>query len=296
MSAVIPLRLLSLLGAGLVLASPRAVLAQFPGSGPPKPAEAGPPADPTKAIQKIEGTRYKLGTMEFDQKTREIRVPCKVNMREGLLEYVLVHETGKVHESLFSTAVKPFELNVVMLLLNWKKSDKFFDFSDPERGGVPVKGAANPPSSHVEVWVEWKNGEKVENFRLENWLHQIEKRAKITEEPFIYTSSPIMPGGAFLAEQTGSILGLYVDPGCLINNPREGNEEDDIWVNDPAVPAKGTPVTLIFKPVADVDAKAEDKKPAADAKKTGEAKETKPAAETKPAPAKPAPRRKTPSR
>ena len=160
MSAVIPLRLLSLLGAGLVLASPRAVLAQFPGSGPPKPAEAGPPADPTKAIQKIEGTRYKLGTMEFDQKTREIRVPCKVNMREGLLEYVLVHETGKVHESLFSTAVKPFELNVVMLLLNWKKSDKFFDFSDPERGGVPVKGAANPPSSHVEVWVEWKNGEE----------------------------------------------------------------------------------------------------------------------------------------
>jgi hypothetical protein len=270
------------------LARPGTAPAQFPGDGPAKPAEGGPPADPTKAIQKIDGTRYKLGTMEFDQKTREVRIPCKVNMREGLLEYVLVHETGKVHESLFSTTVKPFELNVVMLLLNWKKSDTFFDFSQPERGGVPVKGAVNPPESLVEVSVEWKDKDgKVQNFRVENWLHQIEKKAKITTEPFIYTSSPVMPDGAFLAEQTGSILGLYVDPGCLVNNPRDGNDNDDVWINDPAVPAKGTPVTLIFKPVAATDAKpAETKKPDA-----GTVPEAKPAAPKTPAP-KAAPRKK----
>jgi hypothetical protein len=278
------LRSLSLIAAGLALALPVNAPAQFPG-GEAKP---GPPADPTKAIQKIDGTRYKLGTMEFDQKTREIRIPVKVNMREGLLEYVLVHETGKVHESLFSTAVKPFELNVVMLLLNWKKSDAFFDFSNPERGGVPVKNAKNPPESLVEVWVEWKDKDgKVQNFRVENWLHQIEKKAKITTEPFIYTSSPIMQDGAFLAEQTGSILGLYVDPGCLINNPREGNDLDDVWVNDPAVPAKGTELTLILKPSA--------ASPAAPAEKKSQT-ETKPAAETKPPPPKAAPRKKSTSR
>ena len=85
------LRILSnLLVAGLALALPEASLAQFPGAGPEKPPP-GPPADPTKLIQKIDATHYKLGSMEFDQKTREVRIPCKVNMREGLLEYVLVH-------------------------------------------------------------------------------------------------------------------------------------------------------------------------------------------------------------
>ena len=224
---------------------------EFPDDKPAaKPAD-GPPADPTKAIEKIDGTRYRLGVMEFDQKTREIRIPAEVNMREGLLEYVLVHESGKLHESLLRTKVKPFELNVVMLLLNWKKSETFFDFSRPERGGVLVKGAKNPPESLVEVHLAWKDKAGAEQTcRLENWLHQVEKKSKISEEPFVYTGSQVMADGVFLAEQTGSILALYQDPGSVVNNPRDGNDLDDVWINDPAVPDKGTPVTVIFKAVA----------------------------------------------
>jgi hypothetical protein len=216
---------------------------------PPASPASGPPADPTKAIQTVDGTRFKLGILEFDRKTREIFIPAKVNMREGLLEYVLVHESGKVHESLFSTAVKPFELNVVMLLLNWEKSGAFFDFSKPERGGVLVKGAVNPPSSHVEVRVAWKDRTgKEQSVRVEDWLHQVEKKARLTIEPFIYTGSQVLADGKFLAEESGSILALYQDPGSLVNNPREGNDLDDVWINDPAVPETGTPVTIIFKP------------------------------------------------
>ena len=262
---------LSLIAAAVALLSTGlcSVRAQDFGDAPAPKSDA-PPADPTKAIQKIDGTRFRLGAMEFDQKTREISIPCTVNMREGLLEYILVHESGKVHESLFSTAVKPMELNVVMLLLNWKKSEAFFDFSQPERGGVPVKNAKNPPVSHVEIHVAWKDKDgKDQTCRVENWLHQIEKKAKISQEPFIYTGSVILPDGQFLSEQTGSMVGLYVDPGSIINNPRDGNELDDVWIADEAVPAKATPVTLIIKPVA---AAAE---PAAPAEKAAPAKPVK---------------------
>ena len=89
----------------------------------------------------------------------------------------------------------------------------------------------------------------------------MEKKAKLTEQPFIYTGSAILPDGQFLAEQTGSMIALYVDPGSILNNPREGNELDDVWIADPAVPEKGTPVTLIFKPAAD-EAKPAAEKPA----------------------------------
>ena len=252
--------------AGLALALPDGVDGQefFDNKPAPKSAENAAPVDPAKAIQRIEGTRFKLGLLEFDETTREIRIPAKVNMREGLLEYVLVHESGKVHESLFSTAVKPTELNVLMLLLNWKQSDAFFDYTEPERGGVPVKGAKNPPPSHVEVHVAWKDKDgKDHTCRVENWLHQVEKKAKITVEPFIYTGSRIMQDGQFLAEQTGSILALYVDPGSMVNNPRDGNDLDDVWINDPAVPEKDTPVTVIFKPTPPDGG---DKKPDAEKK------------------------------
>jgi hypothetical protein len=230
-----------------------AVSAQFRGDEPKKPSAAQEPVDPAKAIQRIEGDRFKCGVIEFNQKTREIRVPGKVNMREGPLEYVIVHESGKVHESLLSTPARPTELNIVLLLLNWKKSEAFFDFSEPERGGVPVKNAKNPPASQMEVHVAWQDKEgKERTCRVENWMHQIEKRAKVSEGPFIYTGSIIMPDGRWLAEDTGSIMALYVDPGSMINNPREGNELDDVWIPDPEMPAKDTPVTIIFKPVAAV--------------------------------------------
>ena len=125
---------------------------------------------------------------------------------------------------------------------------------------MPVKGAKNPPASHVEVHVEWKDKDgKGQTCRVENWLHQVEKKAKITVEPFIYTGSRIMPDGKFLAEETGSIVALYVDPASVVNNPRDGNDLDDVWISDPAVPEKETPVTIIFKPAA--PAAAEEKKP-----------------------------------
>ena len=255
---------LSILPACLALAWPAAAVAQFPDDAPaPKPAASKEPVDPAKAIQKIEGDRFKLGIIEFDQKTREVRVPCKVNMREGPLEYVLVHESGKVHESLFSTAARPVELNIVLLLLNWQKSEAFFDFSQPERGGVLVKGAKNPPTSQVEVHLAWSDKDgKAQTCRVEHWLHQIEKKSKLAVEPWIYTGSIVMPDGRFLAEDTGSIMALYQDPGSMINNPREGNDLDDVWIADPEVPAKETPVTVIFKPVAPAAEKKPESKPA----------------------------------
>jgi hypothetical protein len=69
-----------------------------------------------------------------------------------------------------------------------------------------------------------------------------------------------MPDGSFLAQDTGSIVALMVDPASIVNNPREGNEFDDIWVPDPAVPAKGTAVTIELRPVAAGKAEVKEEK------------------------------------
>ena len=234
-----------------------------------KPAEAGEekkeaaPVDPTKAIEPLGGTRYRLGALTFDKATGVISVPAVVNMNKGLLEYVLVHESGKVHESLLSTAVKPMEFNVALLLLRWKPSETFFDYAEPERGGVPIKGAKHPVPSQMTLHVRWKDASGAEQtVRLEQWLHNADKRAKITEGPFIYTGSRVMPDGTFLAQETGSLIALYVDPASVVNNPRDGNENDDVWFPDPGVPTKGTPVTLELHPVAEPKAGKAEAPPA----------------------------------
>ena len=227
-----------------------------------KPAAAEPGADPTKAIESLGGSRYRIGLIEFDKATRVVSIPAVVNMNKGLVEYLLVHESGKVHESLFSTKVRPMEFNVALLLLDWKASGTFFDYTEPERGGVPVKGATHRVENSLTIHVRWKDEKgKEQTVRIEEWLHNLDKKAHISEGPFIYTGSRIMPDGSFLAQDTGSIVALMVDPASIVNNPREGNELDDIWVPDPAVPAKGTAVTIELRPVAagKGEAKGEEK-------------------------------------
>ena len=243
-----------------------------------KPAESEPAGDkkdaaavdPTKAIEPLGGTRYRLGALTFDKATGVISVPAVVNMNKGLLEYVLVHESGKVHESLLSTVVKPMEFNVALLLLRWKPSEAFFDYAEPERGGVPVKGAKHPAASEMTLHIRWKDAAGAEQtVRLEQWLHNADKRAKITEGPFIYTGSRVMPDGTFLAQETGSLIALYVDPASVVNNPRDGNENDDVWFPDPDVPAKGTQVTLELHPTAPASGKPAGKAASPPAAKPG---------------------------
>ncbi|MES2708850.1 MAG: YdjY domain-containing protein [Verrucomicrobiota bacterium] len=252
------------LSAALLLACAVTLRSQEPPASPPKPAVPAPPAsasgtpsggaapDPAKAIKRLDGSRYELNGIVFDKKTRAITLPAKLNMTDGLLEYALVHESGKVHESLLSTAVSPFDLNIVLLLLNYEAGTGFFDVSDKAAGAVPVKDPQIAPASQVNVTLDWKAADGAsKSARLETLLLNLDKKATVTDGPFTYTGSMVMDDGAFMAMDTGSILALYVDAAALINNPREGNGNDDIWIPDKTkIPEKDTAVTVTLLPSA----------------------------------------------
>ena len=82
----------------------------------PAPDQKMEPVKPT--VEKIDATHYRIGEVTFDQTTREIRIPAEVNMTEGLLEFLLVHKDGKVHESLFKTGINATHLNVARATMN----------------------------------------------------------------------------------------------------------------------------------------------------------------------------------
>ncbi|RYD39074.1 MAG: hypothetical protein EOP85_16590 [Verrucomicrobiaceae bacterium] len=119
-------------------------VAQFPGpvepdgTAPPVPEEEAQeekPAEPAKpSVKKLDENRYQVGQVIFDRKKREVRFPAKVNMTEGLLEFLLVHEKGKLHESLFSTTTSPTDISLALTLLRYKPSKELYALPD-ETGG-----------------------------------------------------------------------------------------------------------------------------------------------------------------
>ncbi|MCP3954596.1 MAG: hypothetical protein GY697_20610, partial [Desulfobacterales bacterium] len=75
--------------------------AQTPGASPP-------PDSPVLSMHNI----------HIDKVKKEIRIPVRLAINEGILEYLLVGEHGKTYESVFKVAGnKPSELNFALLLL-----------------------------------------------------------------------------------------------------------------------------------------------------------------------------------
>lgn len=211
---------------------------------PPTPGQQAP------AITHLGGSKYELNGISFDSASRRLSFPAQINLVEGLLEYAIVHESGKLHESLLSTTVSPYDLHVVLLLLNYQPSATFFDWSDKESGAMPVKNPKIEPLAQILVQLEWKDEAGVsKKVPLEFLLLNVEKKAPVSAGFFAFTGSMLSGEGQLMARETGSILALYNDPASLVNNPRAGSDSDDIWIADKSkAPAKGTAITVTFFP------------------------------------------------
>jgi hypothetical protein len=201
------------------------------------------------AVTKVGENLYRLGEVELNAKTREIRIPITVNMREGgPIEYVLVHENGKVHESIFTTAVSPMHLQVAMKLLKYKSGngDVFNRLLGPE---VLEKEAGTKEDRGDAVSVRFEMDGK-EPAPASETVFDGGVAKPMAEEPWIYTGSAV-EGGTFMAEAEGSIIAVYLDHLAMFNMTREGADLDDRWgANDDAIPEIGTKGVLILSPGA----------------------------------------------
>ena len=63
-------------------------------------AADGPNSVEAPPVQDLGNGKFKVGIVGFEQKTRQISFPAEVNMKEGALEYAIVHQNGKIHEAI----------------------------------------------------------------------------------------------------------------------------------------------------------------------------------------------------
>jgi len=136
------------------------------------------------AVTKVGEHRYRLGDIELDARAREVRFPVVVNMREGgPVEYVLVHESGKVHEAIFTTAVSPLHLQVALELLRFEagKGDVFNRMLPPE-ALADEGGTREGRGTAVTVRFQPEDSDE-EAFDVSRTIIDAERAAPMTPEP-----------------------------------------------------------------------------------------------------------------
>lgn len=213
-------------------------------------------AEQTKApsepqIEKIDATHYRVGKIHFDQKTREIRLPAKVNMSGGLLEFLLVQPHGKVHESLLVTDASAMHLNLAFTLLRYLASKELFSLIDETghpTGEYPVVAADVKAQARIMMHVQWTDKGVTHRVAINDWIQHSEKFTTMPKGPWIYSGSR-MYQGKYVPDLTGDIAAIFTSQEAMINYPGSGSDSDLVWFAfEKNIPAKGTDVTLIITP------------------------------------------------
>ncbi len=203
------------------------------------------------SVRQLDESTFQIGEITFDKKSREIRFPAKVQMSEGLLEFLIVHENGKIHESLMVTTASPTHLNLAFTLLRYTPSRELY-FTPTYAGETPVAppviSAEEKAGARIAIDVEWKENEKTRRIPVNEWIQHSAIAASMPAGPWVYGASESYEG-KYIPETTGDIAAIFLSNAAIINYPGADNGNDDVWIPfSKRIPAEGTAVTVIIAP------------------------------------------------
>lgn len=206
------------------------------GSGRGRPGPA--------SVEKIGDHLFQLGPLRVDTDKREVMVPGHVNDKVTTLEFVANTIGGyKAYESALTLDVDAVTFNAALMLIGL----------DPSHARVPTQhfDPIPPAGDAVELWIDWRAGDSPRRARVEQLLFDKRTMHTLAEGPWVYTGSSFGPGGRYLAEIDGVLIGFVHSPAPVIENPRSGavSSYGSVVLNTELVPP-GTLVMMTIKAVA----------------------------------------------
>lgn len=181
---------------------------------------------------------FEMGRVRLDKTLHTVSFPAWLNLNDGAVEYLLVTNSGKTHESLLRTDIQPVHIHLAMLLLGAKGA---------QTNDYPEGPAALIPGDEITLEVNWAARGKKKPRRAEELVFNRGTRSAASLGPWTYNGSRTFEG-TFIAQRDGSIVSLIADGDALINNPRAGRENDENWqVNTADLPALNSLVQVTIR-------------------------------------------------
>jgi len=178
---------------------------------------------------------FELGKVRLDRRQNQVSFPAVVNMQEGMVEYLVVANDGKLHESVLRTDVEPYHIHLGMLLLDAKGA---------QPGAILDNDALQVPGDAVRIEVSWNKDGKQRRVAAEDLIWDSAARRPLKKGDWVYNGSRLIDG-TFIAQRDRSIVAIIRDVDALVNYPRWAREPDENWtVNAKICPPPGTEVQV----------------------------------------------------
>lgn len=217
---------------------------------------AGPPS---AEVQRVVDELAVQG-VHLDPARGLISIPATVEVRDDLLEYLLVGPAGASHESVFQTEVMPSVLNVAMLALgvergrnaSWHPKDP--PVSDAELAdGISPYEVTPPEGDGFYLYAGWLEEGQVYFFQMEDLLRNLMSGRAMKRHRWVYLGSRLVPDERgqeiFAADVYQNVINVsfFSEGYTLLTGALPECIEQTIWMaNGWLVPQRGSPVRLVF--------------------------------------------------
>jgi hypothetical protein len=252
------------LGSGTRVAALVALAAWSGQGGAPSPAPASPPPTPSAPradTQELVAAMEKLG-IRLSPERGLCTLTVRVDIRDDLLEYVLVNPRGQAHESLFVSEVSPRALNAALLALGVQAGKNVrITRRDPPptpdelRDGVAPYTIAPPAGDGFYLYAAWRCEDETYVYRVEDLVRNLESGRSMTRHRWVFLGSKTAPDKKnpgqelFAAELEGNLinLALFEEGYTLLTSALPECIKQSIWLpNSWLLPERGEPVELVF--------------------------------------------------
>jgi hypothetical protein len=126
-------------------------------------------------------------------------IPVTIDVREDLLEYLLVNPKGAAHESLFTTEVVPSRLNLALLALGveaghnakWTSKEPPPTEEEMQNGALPY--VVEPPSGDgFYLYAGWREGTETYFYRVDDLLRDLETGRSMRRHAWVFLGSRVV--------------------------------------------------------------------------------------------------------
>jgi hypothetical protein len=207
--------------------------------------------------------------ISIDPAGKRIEVEATFAVTDAFLEYLLVAEGGKAHESLFIAGCRGEHLQLGLIALGLEARPEVHFQGEP----LALSGP------RVAIEAVWEEGSARRTERVEDLLQDVRLGRAMERVGFAFTGSrfvknpaarrdPAAPRELLAAAASGSLIAVYHDPDAVLDNPLVAGGDVPLlvptfrmvevagWVAGDEryrarrdAPARGTRAVLVIRPI-----------------------------------------------
>ncbi|MBI4579109.1 MAG: hypothetical protein HY718_05360 [Planctomycetes bacterium] len=180
--------------------------------------------------------------VRIDYRRRQVEVDAKVTLREGSLELFACSPGTREYESIVVVLTRPLFVFQALGLLGLTPGHPLRMLPD---------GAIEPADGEpIEAEVRYQADGKLLTVPIEDWLRLSGQRGPLPRQPWVFSGSFPIEGGAIAADEEGTVVAVVDFASAVVALPHHHTADNaDLWLepNTPAIPPVGTPCTLILR-------------------------------------------------